>query len=247
MDVRHLSIARVLELGVPITWQDTAAIVYEAAALADVGDGRPGDGQLDAWIVTRGGEVRLAEQVGAVPISAVAPLAARLLAAAAARGPLGAALEAGDVLTFLDTYGADVSFRRRRVLIAGVALNALALEAQRQFEPETPSERTRRFARQTPRRELQDVPRPRRTPAPPARRLGVSARVLVWTAVAVSAAAAGFGAWRSPAPSPLGITPNSSVVAELPDSRHTGPAGDPSPDQSSAGSTAPAPSMDVQP
>ena len=233
MDVTRMSIARVLELGVPISWREAAAVVFEGVSTAPDPDGRDVSGVAPATcLITRGGEVVFSDDASCRDPEAIAGLAADLLTACADRGDLGAALDAGRLLPFLEKLGEDTTWKRRRVQIATLALRALAAEADRAVAEhddatnvgETPAwpgattrpapdqavaasepDDVRRFTRQIPRVGHVELsangpsgqsPRQPRPSANPPGAL-VTARVIVWTAVAASATGAGLGLWQA--------------------------------------------------
>ena len=130
MDVTRMSIARVLELGVPISWREAAAVVFEGVSTAHDREGRATSRVApDSCLITRGGEVVLSDDASCGDPEAIAGLAADLLTGCADRGDLGAALDAGRLLPFLEKLGEDTTWKRRRVQIAALALRALNAEA----------------------------------------------------------------------------------------------------------------------
>ena len=132
MDVTRMSIARVLELGVPISWREAAAVVFEGVSTAHDPDGRAMSRVAPATcLITRGGEVVFSDDFSCRDPEDIAGLAADLLTACPDRGDLGAALDAGRLLPFLEKLGEDTTWKRRRVQIAALALRALAAEADR--------------------------------------------------------------------------------------------------------------------
>lgn len=203
MDVTRLSVARVLELEVPISWQEAGALVFESVAKAqELGGSDSARVEPAGCLVTRGGEVVLVDGAARAHPEAMADLAIDLLAACETPGELGAAVNARQLLPFLEALGQDTTWKRRRVQIAAVALRALAAEADR---PPADRSAVRHFTRQAPR----DpggvaVAISARRPAPlrPQPAIGASARAIIWTAVAVSATAAGFGLWQVRAQQP---------------------------------------------
>ena len=130
MDVTRMSIARVLELGVPISWREAAAVVYEGVSTGHDREGRATSRVApDSCLITRGGEVVLSDDASCGDPETIARLAADLLTGCADRGDLGAALDAGRLLPFLEKLGEDTTWKRRRVQIAALALRALNAEA----------------------------------------------------------------------------------------------------------------------
>jgi hypothetical protein len=197
MDVTRLSLARILELGIPITWRDASAVLVEAVTRAQQLGGTIAEPVKPVGVLlTRGGEVVLTEQADRAHPEAVAALAADLLRACDDPGDLGDAVEAGELMAFLDALGHETTWKRRRVQIATVALRAIAAHADqvRSTMKVRVHERPRRDD-DTPRPSARPVRHPEAVAAPPARRL--SARVIVWTVVAISATAAGLSAWRA--------------------------------------------------
>ena len=217
MDVTRMSIARVLELGVAISWQEAAAVVFEGVSKAHELEGSDRGRVAPATcLITRGGEVVLGDDAGRAHPEALAELAVDLLAACDDRGDLGAAVDAGRLLPFLETLSVDTTWKRRRVQIAAVALRALAAEADRVLAdagdaaaPElavkgSANDEVRQFTRQNPRPsrsplEVQGSAQHDHRPAhsTPSRTALVSARVIVWAAVAASATGAGLGLWQA--------------------------------------------------
>ncbi len=232
MDVTRLSVARVLELGVPITWQEAAAIAFEAAAHARP-DALDTEVPLDAWMLTRGGEL-LVDVTAVVPPAAIADMTRRMLQSCADRSELGQALDDGALADFLDAFGEDVPWRRRRVLIAAVALKGLVADSERPLPNTDASPMARQYTRRSPRPDPAPPPaRTRHRPSAPPPRTGrpawVGARAVIWAAIAVSATAAGYGAWRASAASrrPPLLAP--SAFAELPPSAPEPPPALPTP------------------
>ena len=130
MDVTRMSIARVLELGVPISWREAAAVVFEGISTAHDREGRATSRIApDSCLITRGGEVVLSDDASCGDPEAIAGLAADLLTGCTDRGDLGAALDAGRLLPFLEKLGEDTTWKRRRVPIAALARRAQHAEA----------------------------------------------------------------------------------------------------------------------
>jgi hypothetical protein len=250
MDDTRISIARVLELGVPISWREAAAVLYEGVCRAqELGGTGMGPVAPGSCLITRGGEIVLGDDAVEAHSHAVAGLAADLLTACDDRGDLGAAVASGHLLPFLDSLAEDTTWKRRRAQIATVALRALAAQADRVLADEsetcaagvavisnatanphegdvavaTSSERgMRQFTRQAPRASSDALrpgsrrpgQRPPRAAAP--RAAGVSARLVVWTAVA--ATGVGIGVWQAraqqPAPRPVVAGPSPVAAYE---------------------------------
>lgn len=227
MDVTRLSLARVLELGVPITWQEAAAIAFEAAAHA-CPDAPDTAVPLDAWMLTRGGEL-LVDVTAVVPPAAIADMTRRMLQSCADGAVLAQALGDGALADFLDVVGEDIPWRRRRVLIAAVALKGLVADAERPLPEADAPLAVRQYTRRAPRpdptpRRVRARRRPPLPPPAPGRRMSVGARGVIWAAIAVSASVAGYGAWRATASSGQPPLPAPGAFAELPRSAHERPA-----------------------
>ncbi len=80
MDATRMSIARVLELGVPISWREAAAVVFEGVSTAHDLDGRAMSRVAPATcLITRGGEVVFSDDASCRDPEAIAGLAADLL------------------------------------------------------------------------------------------------------------------------------------------------------------------------
>ena len=132
MDSTRISVARVLELGVQVTWREAAAIVHEAVALTGPTKGpRPSRVGAESCVITRGGEVLLLNDADQARPETMVQLLQDLLAACDSPGGLAGALANGTALSFLEDLSLQVTYKRRRVEIAGVALRALAAEADR--------------------------------------------------------------------------------------------------------------------
>ncbi|MGD9904768.1 MAG: hypothetical protein AB7U83_14990 [Vicinamibacterales bacterium] len=130
MDGTRVTLARILELGVPLTWQDATALLIEAVRQG------PANGAAvvvavtpDSCVVTRGGEVALADGAASAGPDAVLELAGPLIAACGDSGDLGQAAAAGSLVPFLEAYADETPWRRRRVQIAAVALRGIAADA----------------------------------------------------------------------------------------------------------------------
>jgi hypothetical protein len=199
MDVTRLSLARVLELRIPITWRDASAVLVEVVyRTQQLGGTNPDPVRPVSVLLTRGGEVVLTEQAERAHPDAAAALAADLLRACADRGDLGEAVEAGELMAFLDAQGHETTWKRRRVQIATVALRAIVAHAdQVRSTMKIRGHERQRGDHDAPRPSTRSVPHREASLAPPARRL--SARMIVWTVVALSATAAGLSAWRAEA------------------------------------------------
>jgi hypothetical protein len=204
MDVTRLSLARVLELGVPISWREAGAVVFEGVYRAQQLEGsRPEPVSADDCLITRGGEVVFAEGAERAHPEAVAALAGALLQGCKDPGEFGAAVDAGWILPFLETLGRETTWKRRRVQIATLALRALAAHADdlRARSQATASGRlSRRGSRPWP------AVRPAAQPAAlgqrnersaPSLLRRISARLVIWLMAAATVTAAGLSAWRA--------------------------------------------------
>ena len=169
MDSTRISLARVLELGVQMSWHEAAAIVHEALALTGPTKGaRPNRVDADACVITRGGEVTLVGEAAKARPETIVRLLEDLLPACDTPGGLGAAYERGTAIAFLEDLGQRTTPKRRRVEIASVGIRALAAEADRAREADdaltddspVPVVIPRLPARMTP-------PIPDRVPEPP--------------------------------------------------------------------------------
>ena len=210
MDVTRLSIARVLELGVPVTWQEASAVVFESVDRAQqLGGSHTERVSPDCCLITRGGEVVLSEQAERTHPEVVAALAADLLRGCDEPGELGAALASGRLLPFLEAFSHDTTWKRRRVQIAAVALRAIAAHADEMRAKSATTARvaggtTAPMTRREPRRTVvaTSPPPPQRMrqrlgPLDTAPRRRISARLIIWTVVAISVTAVGLSAWRA--------------------------------------------------
>lgn len=204
MDVTRLSLARVLELGVPISWREAGAVVFEAVYRAQqLGGPRPEPVDADDCLITRGGEVVFAERAERAHPEAVAALANALLQGCDDPGEFGTAVEAGRILPFLETLGCETTWKRRRVQIATLALRALAAHADdlRARSQAMVAGRSSRLGNGP-----SPSARPAAQPAASTQRQGepssgllrrISARLAIWTIVAASVTAVGFSEWRA--------------------------------------------------
>lgn len=224
MDVTRLSLARVLDLGVTISWREAAAVLVEAVDRAhQLGGTNPDPVTQASVLLTRGGEVVLTEQAERAHPEAVAGLVADLLRGCDDPGDLGHAVSSGQLLPFLELVGHDTTWKRRRAQIATLALRALAAQADHAQDvevvaPFAGSEPGRRqYVRRSSRNRVVETPPQRRQPSPagrpaaPPRR--VSARAVIFTAIAISAGAAGLGFWRAASSRPR---PGSPVSQRAP-------------------------------
>lgn len=206
MDVTRLSLARVLDLGVTISWREAAAVLVEAVDRAhQLGGTNPEPVPQQSVLLTRGGEVILTDQAERAHPEAVAGLVSDLLRGCDDPGDLGSAVSAGQLLPFLELVSHDTTWKRRRAQIATLALRALAAQADHAQDveavmPGVGSEPGhRQYVRRSSRPRVVEAPpqrqRPAAGPASSARR--VSARAVIFTAIAISAGAAGMGLWRA--------------------------------------------------
>jgi hypothetical protein len=132
MDSTRISLARVLELGVPMSWHEAAAIVHEALVLTGPTKGtRPNRVGPDECVITRGGEVTLVGPAAKARPETIVRLLEDLLPACDTPGGLGAAYERGSAIAFLEELSQRTTPKRRRVEIASVSIRAIAAEADR--------------------------------------------------------------------------------------------------------------------
>lgn len=132
MESTRISLARVLDLGVTIGWREAAAIVHEAVARTGPTKGaRPTRVTPAQCELTRGGDIQLTGEAARARPETVLGLLEYLLPACDSPGGLGVAFESGRAISFLEELGLQVTAKRRRVEIAGVALRALCADADR--------------------------------------------------------------------------------------------------------------------
>ncbi len=132
MESTRISLARVLDLGVTIGWREAAAIVHEAVARTGPTKGaRPTRITPAQCELTRGGDIHLLGDAARARPETVLGLLEYLLPACDSQGGLGVAFESGRAISFLEELGLQVTAKRRRVEIAGVALRALCVDADR--------------------------------------------------------------------------------------------------------------------
>jgi hypothetical protein len=217
MNVTRLSLARILELRVPMTWRDAGAVLVEGVYRAQELGGTSLDPIApDTVLVTRGGEVVLTGDAQRAHPEAVAALADDLLRGCEDRGDLGDAIASGDLLPFLESLSHDTSWKRRRVEIATLALRGIAAHADQlrsmiRARSAATADAAAGRSRREPRRAAGDhgfgatVDRHRESATGSSARR-VSARAVIWTVVAISATAAGLSVWLADtgpfAPSP---------------------------------------------
>ena len=214
MDATRISIERVLELDVPVIWREAAAVLCEAvSAVRRAGgfsDERP---RAASCLVTRGGEVVLADEMARARPETLVSLASNLLETCAEPDRFGEALQSGAFLEFVDDFASRTSPNQRRVAIAALALRALAAEADLSLSRSsdagaTPAVAHRAVDRPMPAREYLAPASPeppmvrvrfRSSPSRPARpalhRRRTGLRVAVVGAIALAIAA---GTWSWP-------------------------------------------------
>jgi hypothetical protein len=126
----RITLARVLELGVRVTWREAAAIVYEAIAATRGGE-RTGPARVTAesCLLTRGGEVMLIGSAAQARPEVVVRLFDDLLASCSEPGRFAGAVADGTALEMLEELSQAISPKRRRVEVASVALRGLAAAA----------------------------------------------------------------------------------------------------------------------
>jgi hypothetical protein len=130
MESNRISIARVLELGVQLSWREAAAIVYEATLhTGPTRAARPPHVPAESCLLTRGGEVVLLGDAARARPETVIRLLEVLLPACDTPGGLGAAFERGTALAFLEDLAQRTTAKRRRIEIATVAIRGLGAEA----------------------------------------------------------------------------------------------------------------------
>jgi hypothetical protein len=204
MDVTRLSLARVIELGVPISWREAGAVVFEGVYRAQQLAGpRLEPVAPDDCLITRGGEVVFAERADRAQPEAVAALAKILLQGCDDPGEFGAAVNTGRVLPFLETLGRNTTWKRRRVQIATLALRALAAhtdDLRARSQANASGRPSRPDTRQVP------AARPAKQPPAPAQGQNsaargllqrISARLVIWTVGASSVTVGGLSACRA--------------------------------------------------
>lgn len=139
MDTTRISLARVLALDVPLTWQDAVAVAQEAAMLSDVHaamNSRPSLVSAETCFITRTGDLELPVTTEVESPDAVSGLLREMLAGRDAP-------EALETLAFghatRDLSGALQRFpiTNRRAEIAKLATRALALQS-RPLDPPAP-------------------------------------------------------------------------------------------------------------
>jgi hypothetical protein len=209
MDSTRISLARVLELGVQMSWREAAAIVQEAVALTGPTKGaRPDSLGPDACFITRGGDVVLAGSAAKARPETVVLLLEQLLPACDSPGGLGAAFERGTVLAFLEDLSLRTTAKRRRVEIASVAIRGIAAESDRAMQAEGLETAALPPLTESVSARHEDAPRQPATPAP------MPAMVERATATAIAAAPAIVRPSTHAAPPHLRVVPPSAPIDE---------------------------------
>ena len=126
----RISLARVLELGVCVSWREALAIVHEAVARAGATEGAgPARVTAESCLLTRGGDVVLAGTAAQARPEAVVRLLDDLLASCSNPGRFAGAVANGTALDMIEELSHDTTPKRRRVEVASVAIRGLAAEA----------------------------------------------------------------------------------------------------------------------
>jgi len=149
MDTTRISIARVLAMGVAVTWQEAVAVAHEAAVRSDVDsamNGQPSLVHCDACFITGEGDVELPETTGEASPDAVAALLRAMLGG---RDDVPAGLKA--LLAARGTHDMYQELQRfpvlnRRAVIGALATRALARHGQTVTTPPPASPPTSRPA-----------------------------------------------------------------------------------------------------
>jgi hypothetical protein len=131
MDSTRISIARILALGVPLTWQDAVAVAQEAAMLSDVNaamNSRPSLVSPDTCFLTRAGDLELPETTDDESPEAVADLLRAMLGDSDVPEPLEA-LAYGSSTRDLSTDLAAFPIGNRRAVLARLAVRAISAPA----------------------------------------------------------------------------------------------------------------------
>lgn len=142
MDSTRISIARILALGVPLTWQDAVAVAQEAAMLSDVNaamNTRPSLVTPETCFITRAGDLELPETTDLESPDAVADLLRAMLGDNEVPEPL-AALAYGSSTRDLSSDLTAFPVGNRRAVIARLATRAIATGPTRPApRPDAPS------------------------------------------------------------------------------------------------------------
>lgn len=129
MDSTRISIARVLALDVPLTWQDAVAVAQEAAMLSEVTaamSARPSLVSPESCFITRDGDVELPDTTEHEAPEDVARLLRELLAGRDAPAEVEAVAYSPGARDLSEEL-ATVAIGNRRALIAKLASRALAV------------------------------------------------------------------------------------------------------------------------
>ncbi len=130
MESTRITLARVLELGVRVSWREATAIVHEAVAGTGATTGAgPARVTAESCLLTRGGDVVLAGTAAQASPEAVVRLLDDLLASCSAPGRFAGAVANGTALDMLEELSEHIPPKRRRVEVAAVALRGLAAAA----------------------------------------------------------------------------------------------------------------------
>ena len=129
MDPTRISIARILALDVPLTWQDAVAVVQEAAMLSDVNaamNSRPSLVSPETCFITRAGDLDLPETTDVESPEAVADLLRAMLGDSEVPETLEALAYGPSTRDLSSDLGA-FAIGNRRAVIARLATRALAV------------------------------------------------------------------------------------------------------------------------
>ena len=130
MDPTRISIARVLALDVPLSWQDAVAVAHEAAVLSEVNaamNARPSLVTAESCFITKDGAVELPDTADHESPEDVARLLRELLAGRDAPDEVEA-LAYGVAVHELSSDLAALPVGNRHALIAKLAIRAIAAE-----------------------------------------------------------------------------------------------------------------------
>ena len=148
MESPRISLARVLELGVRVSWREAVAIVHEAVAGTGATEGAgPARVTAESCLLTRGGDVVLAGTAAQARPEAVVRLLDDLLASCSNPGRFSGAVANGTALDMIEELSQHTTAKRRRVEVASVALRGLAAAGRRR--PRDGGRRTSRTHRRT--------------------------------------------------------------------------------------------------
>lgn len=126
----RITLARVLELGVCVTWREATAVVHEAmAATRATGGAGPARVTAESCVLTRGGDVVLTGTAAQAPPEVVVRLLDDLLASCSTPGRFAGAVADGTAIEMIEELNQHITAKRRRVEVAAVALRGLAAEA----------------------------------------------------------------------------------------------------------------------